>query len=256
MKESFVLYNTQYEAIKDLSDLDLGKLIRALFEIQLGNEINLEPHLKIAFNFIMGQIQIDTKKYEEKCEKLRENAKKRQENKEKEESKSNQMLPNASKCNQMLANGGVNDNDNVNDNVNDLYINDNNSYKYSLLSPQSDNFIDSELVLELPLIDKSLYPIYEKDIQKWESIYPAVNIKQEFRNMLGWLDSHPKNRKTKSGVSRFINSWLGRCQDKARVAEVERDSTPTSTEKKINDPNDMSTWTDDYLLEYVNGGKA
>lgn len=114
---------------------------------------------------------------------------------------------------------------------------------------------DSKLFIELPLIDKTGYPIYEKDIETWKTIYPAVNIEQEIRNMYGWLDSNPKNRKTKSGIRRFINSWLSRSQNTAKVVDVENNTTQTST-KKINDPNDMSTWTDEYLLEYVNGGKA
>lgn len=115
---------------------------------------------------------------------------------------------------------------------------------------------DSKLFIELPLIDKTGYPIYEKDIETWKTIYPAVNIEQEIRNMFGWLDSNPKNRKTKSGIRRFINSWLSRSQNTAKVVDVEINTIQTSTEKKINDPNDMSTWTDEYLLEYVNGGKA
>lgn len=114
---------------------------------------------------------------------------------------------------------------------------------------------DSKLFIELPLIDKTGYPIYEKDIETWKTIYPAVNIEQEIRNMYGWLDSNPKNRKTKSGIRRFINSWLSRSQNTAKVVDVENNTIQTSTQK-INDPNDMSTWTDDYLLAYVNGGKA
>ena len=114
---------------------------------------------------------------------------------------------------------------------------------------------DSKLFIELPLIDKTGYPIYEKDIETWKTIYPAVNIEQEIRNMFGWLDSNPKNRKTKSGIRRFINSWLSRSQNAAKVVDVDTNATQTTTQK-VNDPNDMSTWTDEYLLEYVNGGKA
>ena len=114
---------------------------------------------------------------------------------------------------------------------------------------------DSKLFIELPLIDKTGYPIYEKDIETWKTIYPAVNIEQEIRNMFGWLDSNPKNRKTKSGIRRFINSWLSRSQNTAKVVDVDTNTTQTTTQK-VNDPNDMSTWTDEYLLEYVNGGKA
>ena len=257
MKESFILYLEHKEIFEELDNEEAGELIKAIFEYQTTGETpNLSKSLKLAFIPIKNSLDKNEIKWEQEKQKRREAGKLGGLAKASNAKQNLANLASAKSATKNLANlaDNVNVNVNVNEYVNDIN-NDNNSYKYSLLSPQSDNSIDSELVLELPLIDKSLYPIYEKDIQKWETIYPAVNIMQEFRNMLGWLDSHPKNRKTKGGVSRFINSWLGRCQDKARVAEVERDSTPTST-KKINDPNDMSTWTDEYLLEYVNGGKA
>lgn len=64
------------------------------------------------------------------------------------------------------------------------------------------------------------FPVYEEDIKAWKENYPAIDIMQELRKMRGWLDSNPKNRKTKSGIKRFINAWLARTQDKApRIKE-------------------------------------
>ena len=108
---------------------------------------------------------------------------------------------------------------------------------------------DSKLFIELPLIDKSMYPLYEKDVETWKSIYPAVNIEQEIRNMYGWLDSNPKNRKTQSGIRRFINNWLSRSQDRAKTTSV-----PTTTTVIDRDPTDIDQMTDDELLAYINGG--
>lgn len=108
---------------------------------------------------------------------------------------------------------------------------------------------DSKLFIELPLIDKTMYPLYEKDVETWKTIYPAVNIEQEIRNMYGWLDSNPKNRKTKSGIRRFINSWLSRSQNTARVS-----GTPTTTKVIDKDPDDIENMTDEEFLAYVNGG--
>ena len=61
--------------------------------------------------------------------------------------------------------------------------------------------------------DKSLHNIFQSDIDTWAELYPAVDIMQELRKMKGWLDSNPTKRKTKRGISRFINSWLARTQD-------------------------------------------
>ena len=256
MKESFILYLEHKEIFEELDNEEAGELIKAIFEYQTTGETpNLSKSLKLAFIPIKNSLDKNEVKWEQEKQKRREAGKLGGLAKASNAKQNLANLASAKSATKNLANLADNVNVNVNEyvNVNELNNNDNNSYKYSLLSPQSDNSIDSELVLELPLIDKSLYPIYEKDLEKWKSIYPAVNVEQEFRNMLGWLDSHSKNRKTKSGINRFINGWLGRCQDKARVEEVVRDSTPTSTEKKVNDPNDMSTWTDEYLLAYVNG---
>lgn len=66
----------------------------------------------------------------------------------------------------------------------------------------------------LPLNDGTEHPITTEDIKKYESLYPAVDVMQELRNMCGWLDSNPTRNKTKNGIKRFINSWLSREQDK------------------------------------------
>lgn len=68
--------------------------------------------------------------------------------------------------------------------------------------------------IELTLNDKSLYPVYENMIDEWKELYPNVDVMQELRKMKGWLNANPKKRKTKSGILRFINSWLTREQDK------------------------------------------
>ncbi len=69
-------------------------------------------------------------------------------------------------------------------------------------------------IIELPLIDNSLFPITQKDVDEWSSLYPAVDVMSEFRKMKGWLKANPKKRKTKSGINRFINNWLSGEQDK------------------------------------------
>ena len=67
----------------------------------------------------------------------------------------------------------------------------------------------------LPLNDGTEHRVTQADFDKYESLYPAVDVMQELRKMAGWLDGNRKNRKTKNGIRRFINSWLARAQDKA-----------------------------------------
>lgn len=68
-------------------------------------------------------------------------------------------------------------------------------------------------VFTLPLNDGTEHRVRQTDFDKYESLYPAVDVMQELRNMAGWLDGNPTRRKTKSGIKRFINSWLAKAQD-------------------------------------------
>jgi len=65
----------------------------------------------------------------------------------------------------------------------------------------------------LPLVDKSFYDVPMEKIALWRETYPAVDVEQELRRMIAWLDSNPTKRKTRRGIERFINNWLARTQD-------------------------------------------
>lgn len=68
-------------------------------------------------------------------------------------------------------------------------------------------------IISLPLNDKTNHIVYEKELNEFKELYPAVDIEQELRKMKGWLIANPSKRKTRRGVMRFVNSWLSRCQD-------------------------------------------
>lgn len=68
----------------------------------------------------------------------------------------------------------------------------------------------------LPLNDKSFYDVPLEKISIWQQAYPAVDVKQELQKMRAWLDSNPTRSKTRRGITKFINSWLSREQDKGR----------------------------------------
>jgi hypothetical protein len=69
-------------------------------------------------------------------------------------------------------------------------------------------------VFELMLNDGKTYPITQEQVSRWEGLYPAVDVPQTIREMIGWLEANPTKRKTHRGVLRFIVSWLSREQDK------------------------------------------
>ncbi len=75
-----------------------------------------------------------------------------------------------------------------------------------------------EAVYWLPLVDGTAHPVIREDIDKYQGLYPAVDVEQEIRKMIGWLDANAANRKTPRGIAKFINGWLSRAQDSARPA--------------------------------------
>ena len=69
-------------------------------------------------------------------------------------------------------------------------------------------------IITLPLNTGKEYPVTQDMINEFYELYPNVNILQEFKNMRGWCINNPTRRKTKSGIRRFINSWLAKEQNK------------------------------------------
>ncbi|WP_201025917.1 replication protein [Aeromonas hydrophila] len=73
---------------------------------------------------------------------------------------------------------------------------------------------DEPVAIKLTLNTGAQYPVTEAFASQMQSLYPAVNVAQELRAMCGWLLANPTKRKTKTGITRFINSWLAKCQDR------------------------------------------
>lgn len=66
----------------------------------------------------------------------------------------------------------------------------------------------------LPLKDGTSYEVTRAEIERLRERFPAVDVEQQFRSMLTWLEASPDNRKTRRGIGRFIASWLSRRADK------------------------------------------
>lgn len=78
--------------------------------------------------------------------------------------------------------------------------------------------------ISLPLNNGEEYGITQSQVDEFQELYPAVDVPQQLRNMRGWLNSNPKNRKTASGIGRFVNGWLAREQNRAPRKSVEDQS--------------------------------
>lgn len=77
MKPGFLLYNDYQETLSSLSDEEVGKLIRAIFEYEIDGVVPvLEKTLMMAFNFIKVDLDRNNNKYDSICERNRINGKK------------------------------------------------------------------------------------------------------------------------------------------------------------------------------------
>jgi len=185
-KDSFVFYMSQYDAIKDLSNEQLGRLFRALFENQRQNNLKttennvvLDNDIKIAFNFINNQMVVDNEKYLKKCETLRNNAKKGGAPKGNQNARK-QKQPNRKKNN-------LNDNENEHVNVNGneydngLLLNTTTIYSYI-----EENFGRTLSSLEFTQIDEWLLS-FEEDIIKYAIKIAVFNNVKTFNYVDGIL---------------------------------------------------------------------
>lgn len=88
-------------------------------------------------------------------------------------------------------------------------------------------------VISLLLNDGTEYRVEQEAIEKWENLYPAVDVMQELRKMAGWLDANRTRRKTRRGIEAFIHRWLAREQDKGGVKRGTA-GTDTATDGESN----------------------
>jgi uncharacterized protein YdaU (DUF1376 family) len=75
-------------------------------------------------------------------------------------------------------------------------------------------------------------PVYEPFIEEMQRLYPKVDVREQLRAMRGWLLTKERERKTKSGMKRFVNGWLARNQDKASSRETQGSGHGRSTQSR------------------------
>jgi len=100
-----------------------------------------------------------------------------------------------------------------------------------------------QALLTIPLVAKNgnkkpeQYPITQVDIDTWQESYPGIEVVQQLRAIRQWNIDNPKNRKTKSGIRRHINSWLAREQNKARAPTPKNRGRPQSFQEQTRQKN-------------------
>lgn len=138
MKNSFILYSAQYEAIKGLKPTQKGALLDALFRYVIEEKVPEIPDnvVRMAFDFIRLQIDMDSKKYDEKCARNRENIRKRwaKKNAGDDTTEYERIRPNTTlyENNSRIPNDNDNDNDDESTNVDNNNNNNKNKKKKNI----------------------------------------------------------------------------------------------------------------------------
>lgn len=124
-KDSFVFYSQWREQINMLTDSQAGALIKALCEyVACGEIVKLDALTNMLFSIIKSQIDRDTAKYEETCQKRREAGQKGGRPK----TENQKVFEESKKTKRLFEKAKKADNDNVNVNVNEYeYVNGNDS---------------------------------------------------------------------------------------------------------------------------------
>lgn len=183
------------DILEDLDNEQVGMLFRAIKSYQLGEEITLDPMVKIAFSPFRNQFVRDAEKYENTCKARAEAGSKG----------GKQKVANASKRKQKVANVADSDSKNKSDSDSDS--------KNKELVVQEKQVSSSPVIYWMPLNDGSDFEITQEQFDKWSQLYQAVNIDHEIRKMIGWLDANKSKRKTRKGFLRFANGWISKVQD-------------------------------------------
>jgi hypothetical protein len=223
-KKSWLIYNSWASQIAMLSDEKAGKLFKALMAYNADgtepDESEVGEGVYMAFCFMRPQIDENAEKYRDKCEKRSKagssGGRPRKESekaiasseKQKKQTKAKKAIAFSEKQTKAKKPDNDNENDNENDNDNDLR-------GYGMRgAPQADS---EPAGIGLMLNDSTIYEVTQRQVERWKELYPAVEIMGELRKMSGWLEGNPTRRKTRSGILRFITSWLAKEQDKGGI---------------------------------------
>lgn len=123
-KKGFLLLNNQIETIETLTDEQAGQLLKAFYYYNTGREVKLKGLMKTVFNNFKVVFDENEQKYQEKCEKNKQNIENYWKKVKEEQSNTNEYE--RKRMNTMATNININTNTNTNTNINTNKINNNN----------------------------------------------------------------------------------------------------------------------------------
>lgn len=190
-KKGVIMFYDILNQLEDFNDKDFREIIEAVINYDKDGTLpQFTGEKKIAFKFIKVDIDKNNEEYRKKCEQNKANISKRWNTKDTTEY------------------------DRIQTNIDIDIDKDIDLDKKNNNNAQSKQVASEPALYKLQLNDNSYFEITQSFYDELKPLYPAVDLDNEFRKMVAWLIGNPKNRKTKSGIKRFITSWLNRQQDK------------------------------------------
>lgn len=207
-----MIYKSFYKPISRLSDNQLGRLLRALFEYNIKGDITVDDDIEMAFEFFRNQFEIDKAKYLKVIEKNRENGRRggqqKAENKRSKQKKIGestdryQSLPTATDRQYDLANLADKEKEKVKDKD---YYNDNNSPPISPSGGESVSEAEKEFERFWEMYDKKTNKV--KVRAKFLKLSKADKEKI-FATLQAYVDNTPDKTYRKDPLTYLNNqSW-------------------------------------------------
>ncbi len=84
------------------------------------------------------------------------------------------------------------------------------------------SLISVNAFISLPTNNGKMFHVDHAYVERLQIQFPALDVKQQFRQMQAWFEGNRRNRKTAQGMTRFIINWLSRAQDRAPRQVIER----------------------------------
>lgn len=212
MSQKYIpIYLSWLEDTEQLSDQEKGRLIDALVLFARGEEwqSRIKGNEKFVVKLLMGQIE----RAAVRSETNRANGSKGG------RPASTKTENNPTKAKKSENNPSVNSGSHINSNINsNININSNGnsngeSKRKDSAEPSAGSAPEAGCGIAITLNTGERYEPTESKVEQWAQLYPAVDVRQQLRNMSGWCDANRAKRKTRGGVERFIAGWLAREQN-------------------------------------------
>lgn len=203
MRDSVLFYRSFWEAIRELEPEGQAKLLKAIMDYGLdGIDPEIDGLERALFCLMRPQIDANNRRYENG--KIGGRPRKQEKTKPEPSQNQRETKPEPNQ-NQTGTKAKAKEKEKVKDK-------EKVKEKENTSAPDDESPCAGSFLLN----DGTEYAVSENDVETFQQLYPGIDVRQELRAIEAWCLANPKNRKTRSGASRFLNGWLSRSQNRAK----------------------------------------